>query len=90
MSDVKRYKGMTIGSLSDCVLAEDYDKLKAENESLRKDAERYRRIRLGYLLDGEIYMLDRRGCMYEEEACLLEGEELDSAIDAAISSPENH
>ena len=47
MSDVKIYKGMTVGSLSDCVLAEDYYALKAENESLRKDAERYRWLRDG-------------------------------------------
>lgn len=51
--------------------------LMAENKSLSKDAERYRWLRNG------------RG-YFPEENMLRGGGELDIAIDAAISSPENH
>ena len=42
MSDVKIYKGMTVGSLSDCVLAEDYYALKAENERLERNRDMWK------------------------------------------------
>lgn len=65
--------------------------LKAENESLRKDAERYR-----FLMQSEIsedhspkegfYVIYEDGRGFGDLLC---GEEASEAIDAAISSPEN-
>lgn len=68
------------------------DALKAENESLRKDAERYRWLRnpdrcIEDYLDGPADNIVVGSCG-GEDILWLEG--LDSAIDAAISSPENH
>ncbi|MNL66324.1 hypothetical protein D3C87_1907700 [compost metagenome] len=60
-------------------LEADNKRLKAENESLRKDAERYRWLRGSKHFDSPQH---RAFCEFYTDG-------LDSAIDAAISSPEN-
>lgn len=100
MSDAKIYKGMTVDSLSDCVLAEDYYALKAENESMRKDAERYRWLKergvsrqivgsgsqsVGF---GPCIIMTLPSCGAPSSIALT-FESADYVIDAAISSPEN-
>lgn len=62
-------------------------------QALRKDAERYRKIRSGPILDHEdrgVYILDERGEQYQELALQINGEELDSAVDEAIAKEANH
>ena len=68
------------------------DELMAENESLRKDAKRYRWMRdeaidPGTVIDKKVGISEIGGFPIWEYRC---GTELDDAIDAAISSPENH
>jgi len=62
--------------------------LKTEKESLRKDAERYRKIRQGAIhdeVDAGIYILDQRGEKYQECAVMISEDDLDNAIDSAMS-----
>lgn len=74
------------------VMGKDYDALKAEIESLRADAKRYRWMRdeaidPGTVIDKKVGISEIGGFPIWEYRC---GTELDDAIDAAISSPENH
>jgi hypothetical protein len=59
-----------------------WNELKAENESLRADAERYRWFRDCGNDWHKVVVIDSHGRIICEE--------VDAAIDAAISSPENH
>ena len=91
MSDVKLY---TFAGAAGCYVYEgDYKKLKAENESLRKDAERYRWIKKESNLSDyeDCYSLPMvHAWEYKPGPELNEQfESLDAAIDHAISSPEN-
>jgi len=66
------------------VLLAERDKLKAENESLRNDAERYRWLRAN-----QFDALEIMEKFVGEQMEYVTDEELDDAIDAAIISPEN-
>lgn len=73
----------------------DYEALQAECEKLRKDAERYRRLRIGDIDD--IAVVRGLGAMdygmsvvidtYSEE---IDGDVLDAAIDAALAKGERN
>lgn len=69
-----------------------WNEQKAEIESLRADAKRYRWMRdeaidPGTVIDKKVGISEIGGFPIWEYRC---GTELDDAIDAAISSPENH
>lgn len=68
------------------------ESMKAELESLRKDAERYRFLMQSEISDDHsptagFYVIYEDGRWFGDLLC---GEEASEAIDAAISSPENN
>lgn len=97
MTEVHRYKVIKMLSEGgnrisydphgpEVVMAEAYDQLKAENEALRKDAERYRWLRQASATDGEhthgvCIDLWENGCGFEVTL-----EEADAAVDAAMTT----
>jgi hypothetical protein len=91
MTEVFRYKAvkmLTEGGSKisydphgpEVVMAEAYDQLKAENEALRKDAERYRAIR------DDIPHLDLEGAILDVRTAA----EYDSAVDATMTREASH
>jgi putative hemolysin len=79
---------------------EEIERLEAESESLRKDAERYRWLREAKGLSlrsdgskwtrssGEQFICSHHLCAFDTSYAPFES--LDEVVDAAISSPENH
>lgn len=72
------------------VLLAEIDQLKAENEALRKDAERYRWLRQASATDGEhthgvCIDLWENGCGFEVTL-----EEADAAVDTAMAKEVSH
>lgn len=65
------------------------DQLKAENEALRKDAERYRWLRLGMGKAIVVVPDNDRSCDCELFEVLLESE-VDQSVDAAMSKEATH
>ena len=100
MSDVKRYGHISYlvdatpailqlyPSMTVYVMATDYDALKAENESLRKDAERH--AWTGIIGNWVMCHLGKWRASVNEKTVTDWCDSRDAAIDAAISSPENH
>lgn len=76
----------TLSTIRGCLRAAegDIDQLKAENEALRKDAERYRFLR------DEDDDLVAAVSVAQDSITFLGGAHLDSAVDAAMSKEASH
>lgn len=94
MTEVHRYKAVKMLSEAgnrisydphgpDVVMAEAYDQLKAENEALRKDAERYRVLR-----QADVDTIHNGGLFagLTPDNIVINGHDLDRRTDAVIAT----
>lgn len=94
MTEVHRYKAVKMLSEAgnrisyaphgpDVVMAEAYDQLKAENETLRKDAERYRVLR-----QADVDTIHNGGLFagLTPDNIVINGHDLDRRTDAVIAA----
>ncbi|WP_095067898.1 ead/Ea22-like family protein [Pseudomonas sp. Irchel 3A18] len=75
------------------VLHEHFDRLKAENEALRKDAERYRFVsQLAWYVDRAAYIYDIGNAKspWAGERAPVDADDVEYAIDAAMAKEQSH
>lgn len=84
IADLESYKqGAKIEADAGDEARSEVAKLKAENDALKKDAERYRFLRTRPIV-GDCQIAVQYSNLKSEFGCLCDGEQLDSIIDASL------